>query len=184
VVERIESICGGDCTILGGGAVPEFDNGTAISDAGMSIYNHHIFATNRDRERYGYICPGQAPTQEKRPETFIGGGTDKEYMLHTSPDGIVKSGYEVKQSDRIDLAGEFMNYRQQGQKIIIAIDFEYLPGRPEGYLNTNTITLSAAAGCKNVAFNVPTKQYSTESKEWIMPIDGYITTVRGHEHDG
>jgi hypothetical protein len=184
IVERIESLCGGDCTILSGGAIPEFVNGTALSEVGGSIYNHHIFGTNRNKLARTHLCPGDQTPEPKTPGIFIGGGTDQEYLIHTSADGKFKSGYELSATDKIDLVGEFMNYRPESQKINIAIDVEYLPGKPEGYLNSQTIPFSAAAACENTRFNVPTKQFSTESKEWAMPIDGYILNVRGHQHDG
>jgi hypothetical protein len=114
---------------------------------------------------------------------IIGGGTDQEYQLYTTPNSDFKSGYEVKKTDKIDLVAEFMNYRLQGQKINIAIDFEYLPGKPEGYLSSQVQVFSAAP-CNQTSFNVPTKQFTTASKEWIVPVNGYIINIRGHEHDG
>jgi hypothetical protein len=183
IVDRIESLCGGDCTILGGGAVPEFENGTAISTVGGSIYNHHIFATNRGRYTYDHVCPGATQPDPKGPSVFIGGGTDREYQLHTSPDGTFKSGYELKQTDKTDLVAEFMNYREQSQKIMLTLDFEYLPGKPEGWFNTYPLILMANP-CNMSSFHPPTKQYSTTSQGWPMPVDGYIISIRGHEHDG
>jgi hypothetical protein len=185
LVERIESFCGGECTVLSGGAVPEFENGTALSEVGGSIYNHHIFATNQGRYSPDHICPGQTKPARRSPGIMIGGGTDQEYQLYTSPDGSFKSGFEVRKTDKIDLVGEFMNYRTQSQNIILALDFEYLPGKPEGYLHSEPLAFSAApCSINRTDFHVPTKQYSTTSKEWIMPVDGYIVSIRGHEHDG
>jgi hypothetical protein len=78
---------------------------------------------------------------------------------------------------------EFMNYRTQGQKIVIAIEFEYLPGKPEGFLNAQPIAFIAGP-CNMSAFNVPNKQFSTSSLDWKMPTDVYIISARGHQHDG
>jgi hypothetical protein len=72
----------------------------------------------------------------------------------TSPDGKVKSGYAIKSTDRLDLFAEFMNYRTESARINIAFDFEYIPGKPEGYLNSQSIMFSATP-CSHTGFNVP-----------------------------
>jgi hypothetical protein len=183
IVDQIDNFCDGACTILWGGAVPYFENGTAISEAGGSIYNHHIFAINRGRSVPDHICPGDPIKSSLTADAFIGGGTDREYAIFTSANGALKSGYEVKKTDRIDLVAEFMNYRPQSQNIHIALDFEYLPGKQEGFLNAQTVLLSATR-CNETAFNVPGKQYSTSSGDWIVPTDASIIAARGHQHDG
>ena len=183
VVDKIETFCGGACSVLWGGAVPYFENGTAISEVGGSIYNHHIFTVNRGRNVPDHICPGDSAKMGMVADPFIGGGTDQEYMLFTSPDGSFKSGYELKATDRVDLVAEFMNYRPQSQRIHITVDFEYLPGKQDGLLNAQTLALSAAS-CNQMAFNVPSKQYTTTSEDWIVPVDATIISARGHQHDG
>jgi hypothetical protein len=116
--------------------------------------------------------------------TFIGGGTDQEYHLYTSPDGSFKGGYEVRKSDRLDLVAEFMNYLPESQEVVVAVDVEYLPGRPNGYLSSKAIQFIASPCDWADTFNVPAKQYTTSSKEWTVPDNGYIINIRGHEHDG
>jgi hypothetical protein len=113
----------------------------------------------------------------------MGGGTDRESFIYTSSDSSLKGGYFVKSNQRLDLVAEFMNYRVQSQKIVLAVEFEYLPGKPEGFLNSQSIAF-AAAPCNMSSFNVPQKQFSTSSLGWKMPTDGYIISARGHQHDG
>lgn len=179
--DRIVSLCGGDCVVLFGGAVPEYENGTALSAVGGSIYNHHIFIANRDRLVPHQICPGE-PSMGNMAGVFIGGGTDKESQIHTSSNGEIKSGYFVKANQKLDLMAEFMNYREK-EKIVIAVEFEYLPGQPKGFFNSQPLVVSAAP-CSMSTFNVPKKQYSTTSLEWKMPTDVYVINARGHQHDG
>jgi len=183
IVDRIESFCGGDCSILWGVGIPEFENGTAITAVGGSVYNHHVFALNRDRLVSAHICPGDPNSAEKYPDTVINSQTDQEVTRYTSSDGKVKSGYAVKSTDRLDLLAEFMNYRTEGTRINIAFDFEYIPGKPEGYLNTQGIMFSGTP-CNQTTFNVPTKQYTISSNEWTVPVDLTLINARGHQHDG
>lgn len=80
---------------------------------------------------------------------------------------------------------EFMNYQEEKEEIVLAIEIEYLPGRPEGYLTSQLLVVSAAeCGMSSTAFNVPGKQYETVSKEWKLPTDAYMLSARGHQHDG
>jgi hypothetical protein len=148
-----------------------------------SIYNHHVFALNRDRLVSSHICPGDPNSSEKFPAAVINSQTDQEVTIYTSPDRKVKSGYAIKSTDRLDLFAEFMNYKTESARINIAFDFEYIPGKPEGYLNSQGIMFSATP-CNHTAFNVPGKQYTISSKEWIAPVDLTLINARGHQHDG
>ena len=96
----------------------------------------------------------------------------------------MKAGYEVKKGDRIDLQTELMNYRQESQNIVMALDVEYLPGNHEGYISTKTIEFVATPCNKDFFFSPSTKKLSTTSEEWAVPTKGYIINIRGHEHEG
>jgi len=147
------------------------------------VYNHHVFALNRDRLVSAHICPGDSASSSmmKAADTVINSQTDKEVTLYT--DGKVLSGKTIRSTDRLDLLAEFMNYRTESARINVAFDFEYMPGTPEGYLNTQSIMFSATP-CDQTAFNVPAKQYSISSNEWIVPVDLTLINARGHQHDG
>jgi hypothetical protein len=175
----IESLCGGDCSILWGLGIPEFENGTAITAAGGSIYNHHVFATNRDRLVSGHICPGDSTPPEKFADSVINSQNDQEITTYTSSDGKVKTGYSIKSTDRLSLLAELMNYRKESARVNIAFDIEYMPGKPEGYLNTQGMMFTASP-CNQTGFNVPTKQYTVTSNEWIVPVDLTLLNARGH----
>jgi len=183
IAGRIESLCGGDCSILWGVGIPEFENGTAVSSVGGSIYNHHVFALNRDRLVSSHICPGDTSPSRKGPDAVINSQTDQEISNYTSTDASIKTGYAIKATDKVDLLAEFMNYRATSAKVVIAFDLEYIPGKPEKYLNTQGMMFSALP-CNQTGFNVPTKQYSISSNTWIVPVDLTLINARGHQHDG
>jgi hypothetical protein len=76
-----------------------------------------------------------------------------------------------------------MNYRAERARVVIAFDIEYLPGKPEGYLNTQGLMFSATP-CDQLQFDVKGKQYSVTSNTWIVPVDLTLMNARGHQHDG
>jgi hypothetical protein len=116
--------------------------------------------------------------------TFLGGGTDAEFYQYIAANSTIKAGYEVKKGDRIDLQTELMNYLETPQTIVMAVDVEYLPGVHDGYLSTKTIEFVATPCDRSFFFSPSSKQFSTTSKEWLMPAKGYIINIRGHEHEG
>lgn len=62
-----------------------------------------------------------------------------------------------------------------------------MPGDPKDFLNVHTTTFSAnKANGKDMGlfFDVPTTHYTISSKAWTVPVNGYIVSYRGHEHDG
>src|ERR1700742_2747117 len=126
--ERLEPICD-ECMVLYGVAIPEFENGTALSAVGGSIYNHHIGTVNRGRAERHAMCPGSPILPPKQPGAFIPGGTDKDVEMFTNTDGTSKTGYYTSSKDKIDVFAEFMNYQPQAQNVYLVIEYEYLPGK-------------------------------------------------------
>jgi hypothetical protein len=181
IVEKIDYLCGGDCSILYGVGFSEFENGTAISTVGGSVYNHHVFTLNRNRMVSSHIYPGDPIAAMKSPDAVINSQTDKEVSNYMFAD--VKSGHTLKASDDLELLAEFMNYRPTKAQIYVAFDFEYIPGKPAGYLNAQSVMFSATP-CNQTAFNVPSKQYTITSSKWIIPVDLTLINARGHQHDG
>jgi hypothetical protein len=140
-----------DCMVLRGGAVLEYANGTKASIAD-GIYNHHVVTNNYGKKERGVTCPGSIAIP-KTAGLFIGGGNEHGDLLYTSEDGNFKSGYYIKPIDTFDMEGEFMNYNTAPQTIYVVLDFEYLPGKPEGYLDAHSLTLSVAP-CNETAFKL------------------------------
>jgi hypothetical protein len=130
------------------------------------------------------VCPGSTHPPNKIATTFIGGGTDTEFYQYSATNTSMKAGYEVKKGDRIDLQTELMNYRQESQNIVMALDVEYLPGNHEGFLSTKAIEFVATPCNKDFFFSPSSKKLSTTSEEWVVPTKGYIINIRGHEHEG
>jgi hypothetical protein len=182
IEERLEPVCT-ECMVLFGGAVPQFANGTSLGET-TTIYNHHVFTLNHARRERHATCPGDAVQAPKYPGIFIGGGTEREAQVYTSPDGTLKSGYHFNAAtDKVDVIAEFMNYRPPGQNIYLSFEYEYLLGKPAGYQNAVSLILSAS-NCKDSPKNIQEKKYTLQSKEWIAPADGILINVRGHLHDG
>jgi hypothetical protein len=128
-----------------------------------------------------HICPGDSSPQMKASDTIINSQTDTEVTNYMFAN--VSSGYQLKGTHKLQIVAELMNYNQGKVPVNIAFDFEYIPGNPEGYLNAQSLMFSATP-CDQVFFDVPGKQFSLKSNEWIVPADLTLINARGHQHDG
>jgi hypothetical protein len=131
----------------------------------------------------GHICPGDSSFSEKASDTIINSQTDREVTVYTSSDYKVKTGYVIKATNTVHLLAEFMNYRPESARITVSFDLEYVPGIPEGFLNSQGI-MFLATPCNQIVFNPPTKQYTISSAGWMAPTDLTLINARGHQHDG
>ncbi|RDI85061.1 hypothetical protein Vi05172_g5044 [Venturia inaequalis] len=104
----------------------------------------------------------------------------------STPDGMFNSGYYLTPETKIIMAGEVVNYTNETKKIFAVSDMEYIPGKPEGLLETAVMIASVTQCDINQNLKAPEgkTQFGFTSKEMEITGDGWILTRRGHVHDG
>jgi hypothetical protein len=166
----IDPICENDCMVLTNNVSLEFED-HLIADVAHGIYDHHVVLMDMGKFGRAITCPSNSTSAFKGPKSPGIFGSH----LYTSTDGNFKSGYYMKESKTPKLAMnvDLMNYNKDPKTVYIVLESEYIPGKPDGYLDVQTLVLSAAP-CAQLQFKLPAPQYSVTSGAWIVPHDGYL----------
>jgi hypothetical protein len=136
----------------------QLENG---SEAGISsgVYNHHVIMLDFGRKMITgptLVGPGTKPKED--PQTmlsmlpagaqsaagklmppmsiFVGQGSEGgANSFSAGSTSSVKSGFHIQKTDKITLLAELVNYNTVKTPVYLALEYEYLPNRPEGYLD-------------------------------------------------
>lgn len=81
------------------------------------------------------------------------------------------------------MAGEVVNYTNETKKIFAVSDMEYIPGKPQGLLETAVMIASVTQCDINQNLKAPEgkTQFGFTSKEMEITGDGWILTRRGRK---
>jgi len=167
-----------NCTVLYGKATLHFENGTkATADAG--VYEHHIVVVDLNKRLIPfYLCDGQKGFLGTFPASgFIVSGNDEAQNLFTTPDAKFNSGYLIYKAPRLAMQAELVNYRMEPQKVMIAMEYEYLDGQPKGPADS-AVSLFSVTGCGFPDYHPKERKYNMTSAAIPMPADGYIINAK------
>jgi hypothetical protein len=125
-----------DCTLLEGRSYIENDKGER-QNINTGIYLHHAIMMNMNKWAncfgIGTMCGFRSPTT---PSLVILGLSDSSDTIYTSPDGSFKAGnYLGPNNKTFQLMSDIVNYSPQPQNLWLAVEYEYLPGQAEGYMD-------------------------------------------------
>jgi hypothetical protein len=79
-------------------------------------------------------------TKSKLPggaTVFFAAGAEGTENIFTANSTQVKSGFYVQKQDKLHLSAEVINYDNAAKDIYLSIEYEYVPGRPPGYLDVS-----------------------------------------------
>lgn len=97
-----------------------------------------------------------------------------------------EAGYYLGQNDSIGMATELMNMATVSQTAYVTVTWEYIRKPPPSFSNVKVLWLDIG-GC-NGSSEQPTKSttqgFQYTSTDWISDIDGGVTFIGGHLHDG
>ncbi|KAF1816595.1 hypothetical protein P152DRAFT_493004 [Eremomyces bilateralis CBS 781.70] len=115
---------------------------------------------------------------------IMGSGDDGTPIDYFVRKGNLKAGSYVSPTDRIIHSSEFVNYRKEEQSVYITIQYEYVPGRPEGYKDASMTSVSVL-GCRGVAYYPPANKSTTMlSPSYTVTRAGTLYNMHAHLHDG
>jgi hypothetical protein len=131
-------------------------------------------------------------------DPLFASGNERTLTRFTSPDGKAKTGYYIRKTDKFSLYSELMNMDLDRKQVWVTLTYEYIWGRPAGYLDTRAVWLGLGQCLKPpVPFTPPkpypidsygrplsTKPFDVNSPLWTAPYDGQMIEVGGHLHDG
>jgi hypothetical protein len=139
-----------DCMVLAAGATMANKEGISVN-IGSGVYTHHIIMTDIGRRQVpnpvamecsNYVLDGNIPMG--KTSVFLGKGDELDGKVFATQSGAIKSGFYMKKSDSINVMAEVVNYDTFDKDLYLRMEYEYLPGRPEGYLDIGMGAVHAA----------------------------------------
>lgn len=88
------------------------------------------------------------------------------------------AGVYVHPGQSVSMSSMIQNREAKSVKVWIKMDYEYLPGKPEGYLDLIPVSQDA------LGFGQPkTQSWTKVSSGFQSPYNGKILMVNGHVHN-
>ncbi|KAF1992051.1 hypothetical protein K402DRAFT_459245 [Aulographum hederae CBS 113979] len=116
---------------------------------------------------------------------LLGSGDDGAPMSYASsqPD-VIKTGFYVGKEEKVMHSSEYVNYKDYPQDIYMTIDYEYIPGKPEGYSDALHSSFTVT-GCGGAGYEpAKNKASSILSPPLYITAAGTFLNAQAHLHDG
>jgi hypothetical protein len=191
-VARVTGMCT-NCTIIQGSTYIADESGRRLTMED-GAYLHHILMMSSKLTPPFYSCETWNPLQKLSLfATFpvlISAGVEQPDFFFTTADGKFNSGSYVRPNDEVGIEAEAINYNKEHKKWHIAMDYEYVEGKPVGLQDVSAAFFNAA-GCAGLnpseaAFYGPPGQkvFNSSGPSFKAQKDGTIINMSGHLHDG
>ncbi|KAF2666211.1 hypothetical protein BT63DRAFT_53020 [Microthyrium microscopicum] len=174
-----------DCTLKYARASLHYPDGT-IANFKTGAYLHHLTMAVVGPGRNDVACPGGTMRIPKNMERMLAIHNDRNetYFGINAND---KMGFYLGKDDTMDLELMLKNEVNIPKEVIFTIEWEYAPGRPEGWSDVKGIWMDAAP-CNAMDSDIPPPknqtQFTLTGPEWVSPMDGKLLNTVGHMHDG
>lgn len=147
---------------------------------------HHLGILNPNKKATPFFsCGGKETTPYQH---FLGSGVDDSEYFYTNVDGTYNSGFYIGPNEKFMMQYEIINYTPTPQKWYIAMDYEYMDGKPPGTedVSINDFNTEGCYGWEGAQIKPPTGklQFTNTSPDYVMHKDGTILYLMGHMHDG
>jgi hypothetical protein len=147
---------------------------------------HHYISSLTGPRRHALPCGGPAAFSAITEKIMVGEpfytfGNER-LELHYENSGPTKAGYYITADDHLSAMIELMNMSETPKDVFFLIEYEYLLGKPAGYLDARPLQL---AMCELGQVKPPNNStFILESAPMSSPIEGPIILAGGHVHDG
>jgi hypothetical protein len=166
-----------------------FDDKSRPIDREKGLYNHHnIFVDISTTTPPMMSCNGGKGFSSIPTNVFMAGAADALYYSFTNKDASFKSGLYLAKDAPVVQMIDVVNYSDDNQVIYSISEMEYLPGKQEGYLRSvvTPVDFSICSGRTGIYMYQPKNkpQFTVESKNVSIGMDGYLLNTYAHLHDG
>jgi hypothetical protein len=153
------------------------------------IYNHrNVFIELTKAPKLAFSCSNGVTKQIVPFSVFAAGATEDVSLNFLATKGPLKTGYYIGKNRVLFNTIDVINYKKQEQIVYTSTEIEYLPGKPDGYIDTTQqlVDPGICGGPSGTGIHVApgTKKFSINSTNIIMDRSGYIVNARGHLHGG
>jgi len=118
---------------------------------------------------------------------FIGAGAEGTMNIFAAKSATLKTGYYIQPKDKLFYTAEVVNYKNYEQDVYVSLEYEYVPGGKQNYMDVQMGALNVDGCAKSGAEAMAPprdKPVTFTSPEWIVVQDGYLTKIIPHMHDG
>jgi hypothetical protein len=138
-----------------------------------------LCAGQHDEERWGMWLAGYALEAVGAGLIQVGNDAYEDPNVFMSKKDGFRSAFLTNTDDLFGLQAEIVNYNPTNRTVYLNMDLEYLDHKPEGYLDTSTVVVSAT-GCKPPGYKVPKteRKFVFTSDDMGISQNGYIVNAR------
>jgi hypothetical protein len=145
----------------------------------QGIYNHHNVFSHMQAAEPVYGCEKAGPFKFKMPFTVLtAGATENGFVRYFAEDDVVKSGYYLPKDRVVMNQIDVINYNNEEKEVYTSTEFEYLPGKAEGYVESRQYLIDPGmCGGPSGAFIHPPKgqsKFSVKANNIVALKDGWI----------
>jgi len=146
------------------------------------LYNHHTTFFDMSKFPDTWLACGDTPHKAIPVTVLMGGATGAGDVLYTSANGEHKSGFYVGKDEKLNIAVDVVNYNDREREVYTISELEYLPGRPPGYVHTQSHVLplgmcdgSGGLGATQIRPPPGQRKFTLSGKKEItVAKDGYM----------
>lgn len=146
------------------------------------IYNHHNVFMHMQSSSAVYGCEGAGPSKFSMPFTVLSAGaTENGFVRYFAEDDVVKSGYYLPKDRQILNQLDVINYNDEEREVYTSTEFEYLPGKAEGYIQSRQYLIDPGlcGGPSGASIHPPKGQskFSIKTSNLVALKDGWIVNT-------
>jgi hypothetical protein len=174
-----------DCTLKYAMSYLKYPDGS-VANINTGAYVHHLTMSVVGPGRVDLRCPGGTKRIPKDMERMLAFHNDRNETFYgvTATDEM---GFYLGKDDKIDLEMMLKNELDIPKDVVYTIEWEYVPGRPQGYGDVHGIWVDVAPCSAMMSDLDPPKGkkvFQLVGEEWKSTINGRLLNTVGHMHDG
>jgi hypothetical protein len=148
-------------------------------ESNNGIYNHHnIFVDQKKAIGATYGCETPRPGIRVPLTSFMGGAAQASGIHYSPRKGNVKTGYYLSKDRKVMIMVDVVNYHNEEKIVYTSSEIEYVPGKPEDYLDAaqRLIDPGDCGGVRGANVHPPkgVKKFSVNGTGIVVARDGYI----------
>jgi hypothetical protein len=174
-----------DCTLKYAKSFLKYLDGS-VANINTGAWLHHLTMSVVGPGREDLRCPGGTARIPKDMERMLAFHNDRNdtYFGVTGTDPM---GFYLGKDDSMILELMLKNELNTPKDVEYSIEWEYVPGRPEGWGDVRGIWVDVAP-CSAMMSDIEPpegkQKFKISGPEWVSTINGRLLNTVGHMHDG
>jgi len=174
-----------DCTLKYAAATLTYPDGS-VANINTGAWLHHLTMSLVGPSRSDLRCPGGTKRIPAGMERILAIHNDRNETFFGA-NALDARGLYVGKDDVFDLELMLKNELNISKDVQYHIDWEFVPGKPQGWGDVRGIWMDAAPCSAMMSDIDPPKGkelFTLEGDAWTSTVDGLLLNTVGHMHDG